>query len=363
MAHTRVRRLAVVLFNLGGPDSPEAVRPFLRNLFTDPAVIGLPWPVRAVLGRLLAARRAGEARRIYARIGGRSPLLANTQAQARALESALVARLGESWAVRCFVAMRYWHPLAMEVAETLAAWQADEIVLLPLYPQYSGTTTGSSLRDWSKAAAAVGLLPEPKAICCYPTQKGFIDALAALAEEGRRNLGGGGRARILFSAHGLPRRVVEAGDPYQWQVERTAAAVAERLHLAKESWTVCYQSRVGPLEWIRPYLEDELRRCAEDGMAAVVVPIAFVSEHSETLVELDMEFRAFAERIGVPAYVRAPTVGTETRFIAGLSDMVVATLAVGSGPRCGEAAEGGRRCPVRWTRCAVPVAAADGGGG
>lgn len=318
-------RLAVVMFNLGGPDSPSAVEPFLFNLFNDKAIIGTPQPIRWLLARLISRRRAPVAREIYARIGGGSPLLANTIAQARALESAL-AEVGE---VRAFTCMRYWHPMAPAVAREVAAYGPDWIVLLPLYPQFSSTTTASSHKDWLSAAAAAGLGNGGKLLCCYPDQPGLVKAMARLVQAGVRDAEESARRRprVLFSAHGLPKRIVAKGDPYPEHVQRTAKLVAAAAGLAPDQWLVCYQSRVGPLEWIGPATDAEIRRAGSEGVPLVVVPIAFVSEHSETLVELDLEYGHLAERAGVPAYIRVPTVGTEPDFIEGLADMVKAVLA------------------------------------
>jgi protoporphyrin/coproporphyrin ferrochelatase len=313
-------RRAVVLMNLGGPDSLEAVRPFLYNLFSDRAIIGLPTVIRLPLAWLIAGRRAVVAREIYAQLGGSSPLLANTEAQARALE----AKLGAEY--RCFVAMRYWHPLTASAVGVVKAWQPDEIVLLPLYPQFSTTTTASSLAAWRGEAARQGLVGTTREIRSYPQAPGFVVALAALiaetldaAAEQKAPL------RFLFSAHGLPLKIVRAGDPYPSEVERTAAAVVQALGRAGIDWRVCYQSRVGPLAWLGPSVEEELRRAGRDGVGVIVVPISFVSEHSETLVELDRDYRRLAEACGVPAYHRVPTVGTDRRFIEALADLVRGT--------------------------------------
>lgn len=337
-------KTAVVLCNLGGPDSLAAVRPFLFNLFNDPAIITLPQPMRWLIAALIAARRAPTARAIYEHLGGASPLLPNTEAQARALEIALGAHY------RVFIAMRYWHPFSPETAAAVKAWGASEVILLPLYPQFSTTTTASSLAVWRRAAAAVGLEAPLRAVCCYPNEPGFI---AALTEEIRRVLGRrppGQRQRILFSAHGLPEKIVAAGDPYQWQVEHTVAALRAALDRADLDWVVCYQSRVGPLAWIGPSTDAEIRRAGADGVGVIVVPVAFVSEHSETLVELDIDYRHLAEAAGVPSYSRVPTVGTAPLFIAGLADLVRQAQRL-SGPAPFPA--GGRRlCPAPFSRCA-----------
>jgi ferrochelatase len=345
-------RLAVVLFNLGGPDGLASVRPFLFNLFNDPAVIGAPAPLRWLLARLIAARRAPVARRIYAEIGGRSPLLRHTRDQADALRDRLAAD-GE---VGVFVAMRYWHPMADETAAEVKAFGPARIVLLPLYPQFSTTTTGSSLDDWRRAAGRAGLDAPTWAVCCYPVQPGLVAAQARLVRAGLEEARPAGAPRVLFSAHGLPERIVAGGDPYPWQVEQGARAVAEALRIPGLDWVVCYQSRVGPLSWIGPSTVDELKRAGRDGVPVVVVPIAFVSEHSETLVELDIKYKAVAGAAGVPAYVRVPAVGTEGDFIDGLAGVVRAALE-GAPPMA--AGGNGERCPPRFAGC--PLAGAEPG--
>ena len=306
-------RRAVVLMNLGGPDSLAAVKPFLRNLFADPAIIGLPAPLRLPLAWLIAARRAATARDIFAHIGGASPLLANTETQAAALE----AVLGGGW--RCFIAMRYWRPLTGAAVAAVREWRPDEVVLLPLYPQFSTTTTASSFAAWHREAARQRLAAPTNEVRSYPIAPLFIAALAGLAAEVLDRAGAG--ARLLFSAHGLPLKTVRAGDPYPQEVAATASAVAAALGRTGLDWRVCYQSRVGPLAWLGPSIEEEVRRAGRDGVPLVVAPISFVSEHSETLVELDRDYRRLAAACGVPAYHRVPTVGTDRRFIAALAGL------------------------------------------
>ncbi len=338
------RRIAVVLFNLGGPDSPAAVQPFLFNLFNDAAIVGAPQPIRWCLATMISNRRAPVAREIYAQIGGASPLLALTRAQATALEAAL-GGLGE---VRVFVAMRYWHPMSEETVLEVKAFGADEVVLLPLYPQFSTTTTASSLAAWRRAAAREAMTVPLRAVCCYATAEDFVAAHAGLIAPVLADAGAG--ARLLFSAHGLPRKVVERGDPYVWQVERAAEAIAAALggEDGGLDWRVCYQSRVGPLEWVGPSTKDELRRAGAEGVPVVVAPVAFVSEHSETLVELDIEYRKFALDNGVPVYLRVAALGTQPSFIGALAALVHRALD-GAPGLCSHA--GGRVCPRRYGGC------------
>ena len=306
-------KIAVILFNLGGPDSPEAVKPFLRNLFSDPAILRVPGFVRGPLAWLIATRRAPTAQKIYAQIGGASPILGQTEAQARALEEAL----GGEQQYRAFVCMRYWHPMTEAVVQQVRAFAPDRIVLLPLYPQFSTATTQSSLDAWKQEAARLG--GTTSTITSYPVDPGFIDASVDLVTRGLAEVGAEPR-RLLFSAHGLPERIIKAGDPYQSEVEQTAAAIVARI--GEQDSAVCYQSRVGPLKWIGPSTDEEIARAGRDGKAVVLYPLSFVSEHSETLVELDIEYRHLAEKAGVPRYHRVPTVGTHPAFIGGLAAQV-----------------------------------------
>jgi len=314
---SEMARTAVVLMNLGGPDRLEAVRPFLFNLFSDPAIIPLPAVLRLPLARLISWRRARVAREIYRRLGGGSPLLANTWAQARALE----LLLGPDH--RCFVAMRYWHPSSAETAREVADWEPEEIVCLPLYPQFSTTTTASSLAAWRAAAARAGIGRLGRIVCCYPSDKGFAQTVAGLIRPVLDSANGFKKSpRLLLTAHGLPKKIVRTGDPYPTQIQATAAAVIAALDRPGADWQVCFQSRVGPLEWIGPATDDEIRRAGTEGVPLVVAPISFVSEHSETLVELDLDYHQLAEASGVPGYFRVPTVGVEPGFIQSLASLV-----------------------------------------
>ena len=340
-------RLAVVLFNLGGPDKPESVRPFLVNLFKDPAILRVPFFVRPFLARLIAHLRTKPATANYAILGGSSPLLGLTQEQARALEDAL-----PEFDTRCFVAMRYWHPFSGPVAREVQAWAPDEVVLLPLYPQYSTTTTGSSITAWREAAAQAGLVAPVTTLCCYHADPGYVGATAAAVsrayDEARRTLAGAVPLRVLFSAHGLPETIVRRGDPYQFQVERTVAAVVRSMAINDLDWSVCYQSRATPQKWLDPSTESAIEQAAADKTALLVVPIAFVSEHSETLVELDVEYRELAEHMGVPGYFRAPAQNSDPAFIDSLADLVRHARDRGPG-LCSWA--GGRTCPAAHRDC------------
>jgi ferrochelatase len=345
-------KLAVILFNLGGPDSPEAVRPFLFNLFKDPAIITLPGGLRHLLAALISWRRAPVAKEIYDHLGGSSPLLPGTKAQADALAQALRPHAED---VKIGISMRYWHPFSPETAAEIAAWKPDQVVLLPLYPQYSGTTSGSSIKDWLRSAKRAGLSVPTKTICCYPRLPGWVAAQTDLLREKLAGLGESTPVRVLFSAHGLPKKFIEAGDPYQTQIEMGAKAIVAALGRDDLDWQICYQSRVGRLEWIGPSTDAEIERAGRDGKGVVVLPIAFVSEHSETLVELDIEYAHLATEKGLPFYLRVPTVDTHPAFIQALAELVGRALdsagAIASG-------EEDRVCPVGCSACPMGGSAA-----
>jgi ferrochelatase len=330
-------RLAVVLFNLGGPDGLGAVRPFLENLFSDPAIIGLPWVLRRPLAAVIARAREKSAKANYAVMGGGSPLTAQTRDQAAALQKALKGPTREA---KVFVAMRHWAPMSAETAARVRDYAPDDIVLAPLYPQYSTTTTASSLKAWRAAYDGPG---ESRAICCWYDNAGLARAHAREILETWR-AAGKPRVRLLFSAHGLPEKVVAGGDPYRWQVEASCARVAAALG-AGWDWRICYQSRVGPLKWIGPSTAEEIERAGAEGIGVLIDPIAFVSEHVETLVELDRDYAELAKKAGVPVYLRAPTVRTAPAFIDGLADAVLRAL-----DRSGDTPDGAA-CPAGFSQC------------
>ena len=335
------RRVAIILFNLGGPDTPEAVRPFLFNLFNDPAIIGLPQPFRFLLAQLISRSREKLAQANYAEMGGGSPILPETLKQAAALEAEISKRVANV-SFKCFVAMRYWKPLVKDAAKAAAAWGATDAILLPLYPQYSSTTTASSLRAWAQASDLPGAT-----ICCYPAGGAFAQAHADAILNAWRAGGSPEKVRVLFSAHGLPERVIQRGDPYQWQVEQSVAAVRKLLPAAWE-YRTCYQSRVGPMKWIGPSTEDEIHAAAQAQTGVIVSPIPFVSEHVETLVELDIEYAQRAHELGLPYYLRAPALGAAPRFIDALADLTERALAQ-PGKLCSE--QGERLCPGTHKLC------------
>ncbi len=317
-----MERKAIILFNLGGPDSKESIAPFLKNFFMDKNIIRAPYFVRFFLSRLIAYRRSRkEAGESYGELGDKSPLLENSTAQAKALEDKLNA---DGMECKVFVCMRYWHPMAPDIAQEVKEYDPDHIVLLPLYPQFSTTTTRSSLQEWDKACDDIDLLVPTSTVCCYPFEEGFIQAGAEnIKEQYETCLKETGNApRVLFSAHGLPESVITDGDPYQWQCEETAQKTVDLLGIKDLDWTVCYQSKVGPQKWIGPSTEEEIERAANDNVPIVIYPHAFTQEHVETLVELDIEYKEVAEEHGLHGYYRAGCVGTHPKYIDGLAEIV-----------------------------------------
>lgn len=258
-----MKKTALVLFNLGGPDRLSAVEPFLYNLFSDPAILQIPNPFRALLAKVISSRRAPLARGIYEKIGGKSPLLTNTYLQAEALKKELNAQ-AKNETFEVFVSMRYWHPFSDETVQKVKAYAPHEIILLPLYPQYSTTTSASSLNDWERACRKASLIAPTKILCCYPVLSGFVEALKEKALKAYKDALRFGHPRFLYSAHGLPEKIIKQGDPYQSHCEMTAAALNEALGLEDLDSVLCYQSRVGPLKWIGPSTEDEVKRASSE---------------------------------------------------------------------------------------------------
>ena len=311
-----MKKTAVVLFNLGGPGSPNAVRPFLFNLFYDKRIINLPNPLRFLLAKLISAKREKTAQEIYKEIGGKSPILENTQAQAKALEQTLNKDKNHQY--KTFVCMRYWHPFANEVIKNVQQFDPDEVILLPLYPQYSTTTTLSSIENWQKNIKKCKLTYHTKTIQHYHDHEDFIAAHAALIAKHYKSASKVGKPRVLFSAHSLPVSVIKKGDPYALQVEKSVELIVAKLAIKDLDWAICYQSKIGPVKWLEPSTESELLRAKDDNIPVVLSPISFVSEHSETLVELDIEYKSIIKN---GYYFRVPTLSTDTLFIKCLADL------------------------------------------
>jgi ferrochelatase len=360
--------IAVVVFQLGGPDSLAAIEPFLCNLFSDPDIIDFPFArlARPTLARLIASRRARHVQEHYASIGGKSPIRELTELQAHALEREL--RTIRGLEARVIVAMRYWHPLTSEAVAQVAGGRFRRIILLPLYPQYSKTTTGSSLAEWRRQWARAGKDSLPTAVIeDYHDHPAYLDAVVEKINEGLRCFrpaaaacspspadssasGAGDRPApddvyLVFSAHGIPVRFVEAGDPYQRQIEATTRLVMERGGWANPH-LLCYQSRVNPGKWLEPSLTETLRAIASQGQRGhvqvatgglkaaattvaprvLVVPISFVTDHVETLAEIDQEARALAMRAGIVQFELMPALNDSPAFIRALADLVAAHL-------------------------------------
>jgi ferrochelatase len=317
-------KVGVVLFQLGGPDSLDAIEPFLYNLFCDPDIIDFPFAriARQPLARLISATRARHVAHHYAAIGGRSPILEHTTRQASALEAALRAEFD----ARVVVAMRYWHPFTEESIQLLDDHQPEEVVLLPLYPQYSRTTTGSSLHEWRRRFQPNGWAPRVRAIEEFHQDEGYLDAVVEAVNGTLAGIEDIADCDFVFSAHSVPVAVVERGDPYQRQIERTAELVWQR-----GGWPgrrhLCYQSKVGASKWLRPSMHETVKRlAAEHRRHLVVVPISFVSDHVETLHEIDIEHRAQARGLGIDDFRMVPGLNDSPRFIRALAGLVTRSL-------------------------------------
>ncbi|HTS38200.1 MAG TPA: ferrochelatase [Candidatus Solibacter sp.] len=312
------RRVGVVLFQLGGPDTLEAIEPFLYNLFCDPDIIDFPFARigRKPLAKLISSTRARKVQHHYASIGGGSPIRRHTEAQARALEAELRA---EGIDARCFVAMRYWHPFTSEAIEQIRAAECDEVVLLPLYPQYSSTTTGSSLNEWRRLFCDD--LPV-HTIKTFYQQRAYLDSVVDKINEALSRFPIESRPEIVFSAHSVPMAVIEKGDPYQRQIEDTV-----RLLMERGGWSnphrLCYQSKVGASRWLQPSLHQTLRHLSAERVREVcIVPVAFVSDHVETLGEIDHEARHEARDLGITQFEMSAGLNDSPAFIGALSQLV-----------------------------------------
>ncbi len=360
------KKTAVVLFNLGGPDNLRSVQNFLFNLFNDKAIINLPQPLRFFLAKFIASRRAEKAQKIYAQIGGKSPLLEISQSQADALER----ELSFAGDFKVFVVMRYWHPRANEVVEKILEYGPNQAILLPLYPQFSSTTSASSIKEFiqnfSSELRNKNQDIVTKIVCCYPTEPEFIKSHSLLLKHTVMKLYDGDlkKFRFLFSAHGLPMKVINAGDPYVFQVGETADKIVKNLaelmaltekksaeEIAKEiDFHICYQSKVGPLAWTGPSLEQEIGRVALDKKIPVIVPVSFVSDHSETLVELDIDYKKIAQNLGIKNYLRVPSLNLDGHFIKALAE-ICKSVNLQTDQQFFSAREANRICPKKFTLC------------
>jgi ferrochelatase len=314
-----IRRVGVVLFQLGGPDTLEAIEPFLFNLFCDPDIIDFPFARigRKPLAKLISTTRAKKVQHHYSTIGGGSPIRRFTEQQARALQLKLHS---SGLDARCFVAMRYWHPFTSEAIEQLRRAQCDEVVLLPLYPQYSCTTTGSSLNEWRR------LFQDPLPVYCidnFYSNELYLDALVEKIDEALAGFLEPDKPELIFSAHSVPIAVVEKGDPYQQQIEETVELVMRRGRW-NNHYRICYQSKVGASKWLQPSLRSTLRDLsAQNVKEACVIPISFVSDHVETLGEIDHQARKQAAALGIERFEMMAGLNDSPTFIAALADLVM----------------------------------------
>jgi ferrochelatase len=322
---TEKKKVSVVLFQLGGPDSASAVEPFLYNLFCDPDIIDFfgAWFARRPLARYIAHKRAGVVREHYDAIGGHSPIRLLTERQARALEAALAP----DCVARCFLAMRYWNPLTAEAVAQVNAFGAQELVLLPMYPQFSFATTSSSLKEWKRLYVPNGNTARAQIIEKFFDHPLYIQSIVEKINLSLTHFSEPHRAHIVFSAHGLPLSLIERGDPYANHVEQTVRLVCQRGQWLNRH-TLCYQSKVGRREWLSPSLADTIEKLGRSGEKhLLVVPIAFVTEHIETLHEINIEAREQARHLGVEQFEMMPAVGDSPTFISALADLVRKAIA------------------------------------
>ncbi len=327
------RQTAVLLLNMGGPDSLDAVRPFLRNLFSDPAIIDLPVFLRRPLAAMLSARRARKVRPRYELIGGKSPIGPITIEQARAVGQALGPTFGP-----VLPAFSYWRPFISDAVSEASRSGAGDIVALSLYPQYCLATTGTCMEDVSMSLPGTPFEDSVRVIDSWATYPPYLDALAGTVGEALSRIPENlrGDAVILFSAHGVPESIIKGGDPYLEQTLNTVEGVMERLEGHEHQ--IAFQSRLGPVKWLQPSLPDKLRELSVKGAPPlVVVPVSFVSDHIETLYELDIQHREMAIELGFTVYERAPALNTRPDFIAALADLVRSSAP----PRGGEGEHGG----------------------
>ena len=315
------KTIGIVLFQLGGPDTPEAIEPFLYNLFSDPDIIDFPLAkvARPVLAKLISKGRARKVTRHYAQIGGASPIRKLTAQQASALEDELRKTID----ARVFVAMRYWRPFTSEAIERIRQAGCDELILLPLYPQYSSTTTGSSFNEWEKRCRERNFRLPSRRIRQFFAFEPYLDSLAERINETMRGFDPGEQPHLVFSAHSVPTSVIEAGDPYKRQIEATVRLVVERAGWTNPL-TVCFQSKVGNQKWLRPSLRETISDLGGKNVKnMLVVPIAFVSDHVETLAEIDIEAREEAAERGIRHFEMMPGLNDSPAFIQALASLVL----------------------------------------
>ncbi len=336
---TSVKKVAIVLFQLGGPENQAAVEPFLYNLFCDPDIIDFPlsFLARKPLAKFISSRRSKVVAHHYQKIGGESPIRRLTEEQGAALEDALRPYVD----AKTFIAMRYWHPLTSEALAALENEEFDELIFLPLYPHYSFATTRSSLKEWARQAR--GRLRDGVLVKSFYDHPLYIQALVERINEKLAELEQPHEVFLVFSAHGLPLKLIKAGDPYQQQIEETKRLVLERGGWPNQN-VLCYQSRVGPQKWLEPSLVQTIDRlAAENVMRMMVIPLSFVTDHIETLHEINMEAREQAEKLGVEEFTMMPALNDSPTFIGALADLVLRAAGVPSGLQVVERPEATQR--------------------
>ncbi len=322
-----MKKYGVVLLQLGGPDSLDAVEPFLYNLFRDPDIINFPlsFLFRKRLAKIIAQKRSPKIREHYHHMGGKSPILELTEAQAKALEE----KLKDTIDVKIVIAMRYWKPFTDEAIQELKKEGITDIILLPLYPQYSVSTTGSSINEWNRAVKRENVSHwNVKMVNEYSNHPDFIasfvdrinEALDRSPAEKRDSV------HLLFSAHGTPVKLVRKGDPYKYQIEDTVKEIMRNGKFVQDH-TLCFQSRVGPEKWLEPFTDDTVERLGKEGIKnMLIIPVAFVSEHIETLFELDVEVREIAEEHGVEQFEVMPALNDHPKYIDALADLTLSLI-------------------------------------
>lgn len=318
------KKIAVVLLNIGGPRDLKQVRPYLFRFFMDPHIIPFVLPFRFLLALLISFFRGAKTKNIYRHIGGFSPLYENTKKQTEALENLLKEE--KEFDFKCFFSMRYTEPFSKRVLREIKNWEADDILLLPLYPQYSTTTTQSSFDDWKDCCHKYFFKGSLLTINHYYNDPFYIDAMVDQLQKSLNQCNHKDSIRILFSAHGLPKKVIEKGDPYQTQIEETSRLIYTFLNKEKYNnidYVVCYQSRVGLNKWLEPDLYTTLKKASDDHCSVIIVPISFVSDHSETLYELDIDYKKRAKDLGIQSYIRVDTLGISDAYINCLKSLVL----------------------------------------
>ncbi|KJV56101.1 ferrochelatase [Orientia chuto str. Dubai] len=339
---SKKNKTAIVLLNLGGPDKISEVKQFLFNLFYDKYIIQLSNPWRFLLAKAISLIRNKSSQKLYEKIGGKSPILPQTILQSEALRATLKNKLLHPYEV--FVAMRHWSPMINEVVLQIKEYQPEKVILLPLYPQFSISTTLSAIEEFKNSLLRNNFDLLVKTVCCYPVNTALVDGYSNIIKSYTNNFS---NSILLFSAHGLPKKFITQGDPYQWQIEISVQSIVKKLNVEGLNWKISYQSKIGPLEWLKPDTKSEIIYAAKNKKNIIIVPISFVSEHVETLVELDIEYSDIAKNYGV-SYCRIKTLGVDSFFIDGLADLTLKAIDSNNDVISGSC---GRICPQKFIQC------------